>query len=472
MPATAPPHELDEAAILRACAQHAPPALAVRAGPGSARVVWVGPGLCDLLVLDPVDVLDQELAHVGPALFPTSPTTPGITLEDQPRPDWRVALRHLVAGGEAGVATAVVQAPDDSCVTVTVHARPIGPGNLWVAVLTPLPEPRVRLQEALAEAEHRFTALADYAPIGIMMSRAGLRLGYVNRFLTSLAGRSADRLLGTGWLDMVHSEDLPSVYELVQAVLAGEQGERTVRLTPVGDTQRWVRLRLAPVTTVRRAAGFIATVEDITSRRAWEEQLAYQAGHDPLTGLANRRRLVEEIATLLDSRRLRDRDFAVLFCDLDGFKQVNDRWGHDAGDRVLIDVARMISRTARDQDLVARLAGDEFVVVLRQVEGVAGAESAARRHLHGLSGEVSVAGERVRLSASLGVALPSPGDTPESLLRTADRLMYLAKQAGSGGYLLSEPPPSVPGRADDPGPPGSADATTTPRTHDPEAGPR
>jgi diguanylate cyclase (GGDEF)-like protein len=191
------------------------------------------------------------------------------------------------------------------------------------------------------------------------------------------------------------------------------------------------------VTTPRRAAGFIATVEDITARRAWEAQLAYQASHDPLTGLANRRVLLDRLADLLGGYRGQDRQFAVLFADLDGFKQVNDTLGHHAGDLVLIEVGRRLGAMAREHDLVARIAGDEFVIVLQQVRDGDEAEAAAGRYLTGLCAPVRIGAQDLPISASIGVALPGDGDTPESLLRAADRSMYHAKHTGPGRHHLN-----------------------------------
>jgi diguanylate cyclase (GGDEF)-like protein len=252
-----------------------------------------------------------------------------------------------------------------------------------------------------------------------------------------MTGRPAEFLLGTGWLDLVHVTDRAQVYEAVETVLAGTLAEMSVRILTVANGQRWVQARLAPVTTPRRSAGFIGTIEDITARRAWEEQLAYQAMHDPLTGLANRRRLVQALEELLEGQRAHDRQFAVLFCDLDGFKAINDSLGHDAGDRVLIEVARRLASTARDRDVVARVAGDEFVVVLRSVQTHAEAQASAKRHLAALGGPVYVSGRDIDISASVGVAFPMTDDTPETVLRAADRVMYEAKSTGRGQMRLA-----------------------------------
>jgi diguanylate cyclase (GGDEF)-like protein len=142
---------------------------------------------------------------------------------------------------------------------------------------------------------------------------------------------------------------------------------------------------------------------------------------------------------LLGSRRTRDKVAAVLFCDLDGFKQINDQLGHDAGDRVLIEVGQRLTTTARDHDLVARIAGDEFVVMIREVGSYADAEAAATRQLEALRPPIRVAGQVVQISASIGVAMARDYDTSTALLQAADRGMYEAKRAGRGMYRRSLP---------------------------------
>jgi diguanylate cyclase (GGDEF)-like protein/PAS domain S-box-containing protein len=303
--------------------------------------------------------------------------------------------------------------------------------------IEPVRDTLAEAEHALAVAEHRFAALAGTAPVGIFASEAGLRLGYVNDRFVALLGRPAHALVGTGWLDALHGVDHPALYRAVQTVLGGTPVELSVRLAHMTDVQHWLQFRLAPTTTPARAAGFIGTAEDVTYRRSWEEHLTYQAHHDPLTGLVNRRRLLEVLGEVLGSARAGDRDLAVLFLDLDGFKEINDRYGHEAGDRALVEVARRMHRVARDADLVARVAGDEFVVVLRQIGGVVEAEAAARRHLAALAVPLRVGAAELTLSASVGVAMPGGFDTPESLLRVADQSMYEAKAAGPGLYRLA-----------------------------------
>ena len=358
------------------------------------------------------------------------------------RLDGRVERVHVVvtpiASDSSATPTSGRVTPVGTIGQLPMPASPDG----WLVRVEPVSDRSAELELSLHQAEHRFAALAGCAPVGIFASEAGLRLGYVNDPFVGLTGLDAHALLGTGWLEAVHRDDLAAMYSAVQTVLAGTPVELAVRLAGGGgDVQRWMQVRLAPTTTPVQAAGFIGTAEDVTERRTWEEHITYQAQHDPLTGLVNRRKLLEVLHELMSGRRGRDRNFAVLFLDLDGFKSVNDTLGHDAGDRALIDVARRMQRVARDTDVLARVAGDEFVVVLRHVSTDEEAEAAARRHLEALRAPFRLGRTEVGLSASIGVALPAGFDTPEALLRAADRVMYEAKSAGNGEYRLAKVAP-------------------------------
>ena len=168
--------------------------------------------------------------------------------------------------------------------------------------------------------------------------------------------------------------------------------------------------------------------------RESEAQMSHQALHDPLTGLPNRRMLVECLQGALGESKGR---VAVLFLDLDGFKVVNDSLGHDAGDALLIQVAKRISATLRAGDMAARLGGDEFVVICRNVSQRAAAVRVAERLTCALAAPFTIAGREAYMSASIGIA--THDGTAEELLRDADVAMYSAKAGGKANYEIFEP---------------------------------
>ena len=179
---------------------------------------------------------------------------------------------------------------------------------------------------------------------------------------------------------------------------------------------------------------FYAFARDITARKKAEADLVHDALHDALTGLANRTALQSQLTLALNRTARGLTPPALLFIDLDRFKPVNDNHGHEAGDQVLVVVAERLRAVCRPQDLVARLAGDEFVVLLDESPTARDATLVAARIVTALSEPVVIDGRTVRISASVGVALARPDSTPESLIHDADDAMYQAKTAGPGRY--------------------------------------
>ncbi|MBX6378164.1 MAG: GGDEF domain-containing protein, partial [Clostridia bacterium] len=177
--------------------------------------------------------------------------------------------------------------------------------------------------------------------------------------------------------------------------------------------------------------------EDITARKCAESELEYLASHDPLTGAFNRRRFQEELHRLIAQARRTGRGGALLFVDLDNFKEVNDRLGHKAGDDVLRAVVRAIQARLRETDCLARLGGDEFGVAVVPANAEQALEIAER--ILGAVREqvVMVADQPVRLTASCGVALfPEHGETVDEVLVAADRNMYTAKEQGGNRAVV------------------------------------
>jgi diguanylate cyclase (GGDEF)-like protein len=170
---------------------------------------------------------------------------------------------------------------------------------------------------------------------------------------------------------------------------------------------------------------------------SWAATLAHRATHDELTGLANRAHLFSTLADSLDRMRSSGTQFAVLFLDLDGFKEVNDGLGHDAGDAVLQGIAERLRRQVRDHDLLARLGGDEFVVVLNDLGSAEQAVTIASRLCAAVAAPFAIGETKVTLGVSIGIAHASPDDTADSLLTSADRVMYEAKRDGGSRFVVS-----------------------------------
>jgi diguanylate cyclase (GGDEF)-like protein/PAS domain S-box-containing protein len=179
-------------------------------------------------------------------------------------------------------------------------------------------------------------------------------------------------------------------------------------------------------------------LRDISERRRIMDQLQKQAIHDPLTGLANRRLLFDRMANALLLAKRHQHRVGVLFLDLDGFKQINDRLGHAAGDWLLRAAAERIQGCVRGSDTSARIGGDEFVVLLPFVNTVAEVELTARRLIEKFGLTHGLTGSNVNVGMSVGVAVyPDHGSKAEDLLEVADRAMYAAKQSGGNRYQVA-----------------------------------
>jgi diguanylate cyclase (GGDEF)-like protein len=170
-------------------------------------------------------------------------------------------------------------------------------------------------------------------------------------------------------------------------------------------------------------------------RKGAEERIQYLATHDGLTGLPNRVMFGQLLGLELASARRYQRKLALLFIDLDGFKAVNDTLGHAAGDTLLKEMAARLKRTLRASDVVARLGGDEFVVLIQEANDAGQVSAVARKLLAATARPVEISGQECRVTASIGICM-YPGDAhdEESLMKSADRAMYLAKEAGKNNF--------------------------------------
>ncbi|MBD5633981.1 MAG: GGDEF domain-containing protein, partial [Candidatus Eremiobacteraeota bacterium] len=181
--------------------------------------------------------------------------------------------------------------------------------------------------------------------------------------------------------------------------------------------------------------GLVMIVSDVTERKRNEERISHLAYHDALTGLPTRNLFHDRLAVALARARRNDRKVAILMLDLDRFKDVNDRMGHQAGDRLLAHVAACLRRCVRSSDTVARVGGDEFVLVLDDLHGKSEAESVAEKLLRELRAPLEFGARTILPSASVGISLyPDDGDNAEDLLQHADAAMYRAKAGGRNAH--------------------------------------
>jgi diguanylate cyclase (GGDEF)-like protein/PAS domain S-box-containing protein len=290
---------------------------------------------------------------------------------------------------------------------------------------------RVEADRAREAAERRFEAGFAQAGIGTaILDLDGIPLR-VNTTVCTLLGRPPGVLIGRHWGEFNHPDEVspgPAVYARIAAGHDTYADERRY-VRPDGSVV-WAAMH---VTLVRDESGepdyFFAQLQDITERKAMEQELEHQALHDNLTGLPNRVLLADRLAHGLAGSMRRGTKLGVIFLDVDQFKMVNDSFGHTCGDSLLRQAAERISSAIRPGDTVARFGGDEFVVVCDDVS-VVEIEQISQRILETVRAPCLIEGQEVNVTASLGIALADPGATPESLLRDSDAAMYRAKELG------------------------------------------
>ena len=292
-----------------------------------------------------------------------------------------------------------------------------------------------------AEADQRYLLAARHAPIGIaIVSTDGAFLDS-NERLCRLLGYSREELIGKRFHEITHPDDLAVDVAHLEELLAGSA--ETYRIEKRYFTREgrvlWSQLTVA---LARDDLGnplyFISMIEDITAQRDAHLALAHRATHDSLTGLSNRTLLLDRATQALAQAHREGRPIALLFCDLDQFKLVNDSRGHDAGDAVLIETADRISANIRTSDTAARLGGDEFVVLCQQLSSTVEAERVAQRLIDMLTQPMDRAGG-ITMTVSIGIAFATPGINAADLLRNADAAMYKAKSEGRDRYALFTP---------------------------------
>jgi diguanylate cyclase (GGDEF)-like protein len=187
-----------------------------------------------------------------------------------------------------------------------------------------------------------------------------------------------------------------------------------------------------------RSGGVVRTYTDLTEYRLAEQQIAYMASHDEVTGLPNRSLFMDRLDVSLRQAAREKNRIAVLFVDLDGFKAVNDRLGHEAGDMILHQVAVRLVARVRASDTVARYGGDEFTLILNQISNAQDVGRVAQSIVDELTRPFTAKRETVMIGASVGVALyPEHAEAPEDLIRIADKAMYEVKHSGKRGYRLA-----------------------------------
>ena len=383
------------------------------------QIIYANPSVCRLLGYTEREMLQLGVADIHP----------------------KESLGHVASEFESQMRGEKALAPALPCLRkdgtvfyADVTATPIileGGREYLVGFFADITE-RKRAEEAIALQTQAMNAAGDH--IVILDDRG--RIIFANRAFENQTGYGAEEALGkTPQFLEPQTRGAASFKALWEIVKSAGSWRGDVLLQSKDGSAYTAEIDITPVHDEgSRATHWIMIARNIVDRKAYEEKLDYQAHHDALTGLPNRLGFTRRLSELLSDRRGKNR-VALMFLDLDRFKFVNDSLGHEVGDSVLAEAGQRLKSCVRGSDVVARIGGDEFTVILSRASSSDQVKQVASRILHALSRPFEVSGHRFTLGASIGISnYPDDAGNAETLLKNADAAMYEAKEAGGNTY--------------------------------------
>lgn len=415
-----------DAEPFRLAFEHSPVGIAI--GHPAVGIIYVNPAMCRLLGAARDEV--------------TVETFFAVTDRDE-HPEVRARMRAVLSGElESYAVEKRFSRPDGSELWVRLHVvsdlEPDGTRSIVVHAEDITERKEVEL--ALRASDDRFRALMRHSTDVVVITNPDSTIRYVSPAVEAVLGYSPEDFCAQDPVHFVHGDDRAIWRE--QWAQANADPEKAVELElramHADGRYRWFEVTLRNLIDDRAVGGVLTHFHDVTDRHRAEQDLVHQTLHDTLTDLPNRALLLDRLGHALDrTERSEGPGVAVLFVDLDRFKEVNDSLGHAAGDALLVEVGARLRSTVRPADTVARLAGDEFVICCEDVTSRTEAVAMAERVLHALREPFAPGGSAVQLGASVGIALAGrPTDTPETLLRDADTAMYFAKGHGRDRFEI------------------------------------
>jgi diguanylate cyclase (GGDEF)-like protein/PAS domain S-box-containing protein len=351
-----------------------------------------------------------------------------------------LSLSARVMGGESVEVETQRMRKDGSLVDVSILAKPIATEKDEPAIYIFYRNITARKQdqEALRKSEERHRTVLQAAPDPVIVRNMDGRVIYLNPAFTRVLGWTMEECRDSS-IDFVPEENLPETRAFMDHLRHGRafSGVETRRFTKDG---RIVDVSISGAVFLDadgQPDGYIITLQDISDRRKKDEELRYVAYHDSLTGLPNRKSFYMRLDDLLQhsSRRRSDRSWALMFLDLDKFKQVNDTLGHDTGDWLLKSVAERLKGCLRETDHLYRLGGDEFTIILTNLDRDIDVARVTRKILKAIKRPFTFNGHEIFTSTSIGISVfPSDGWEVEGLVKSADMAMYAAKEGGGNDY--------------------------------------
>ncbi len=297
-------------------------------------------------------------------------------------------------------------------------------------------------ETVLHNLQAQFDSVFESPAIGMAIQDLNGRWRLVNDALAKMIGYQPSDLVKMTFRDITHPDDLDANLDKLQRLLDGthERFQMEKRYIHRNGSTVSVILTVSAVRNrARKLVRFVSQVQDVTERKQLETQLLYKASHDVLTGLPNRALFMDRVEHALARIQRSGGQIAVMFLDLDGFKAINDLYGHEQGDRLLVEIGRRLRTCARAGDTVARLGGDEFTILLEQVSHPSIAMEVAQRVRETLRYPIMLGEHVTTISPSIGIAISfERDDRADAMLHDADIAMYAAKRAGKDRAIVAK----------------------------------
>ena len=351
----------------------------------------------------------------------------------------------LLASGETIVAEDVIADGGGNSRHIIRHisrftnakGEPVG----VIAVLTDITDFK-HVTQALEASEGRFKALTESAmDIVTVLDEQGV-IVYQSPSVMHLLGHDPGAMIGRSQFDLVHRDDVKAMRAMFDVLIARGRMSHPIEFRVRSKAGNWVTLESIGKNCldIPGVRGIIVNTRDVSDRKTIQQRIQHLAYHDALTDLPNRSLMQDRISQAIGRAERANKRFAVMFIDIDNFKNVNDTLGHDTGDELLRQIARRLIDSVRVHDTIARQGGDEFIVLLDQLEGQLGATRVAQKILEALRAAFALSGTDQHVSGSIGIALyPDDGTDAPTLLKNADTAMFHGKAQGKNTYQFFTP---------------------------------
>jgi diguanylate cyclase (GGDEF)-like protein/PAS domain S-box-containing protein len=315
-----------------------------------------------------------------------------------------------------------------------------------------------RSEERVRSSEERLRTITNNVPVLISYLDSNLHYQFANAMYKEWLGMRSEDMIGRSIKQVLGDSYFEERKPSLERALGGAMSNVELKVSRKGH-DRILSTTYIPHHRDGKVVGIYVLATDATASRQHERQLLALANADPLTGLPNRRMYEFNLAKALATNRRQKSGLALMYLDLDGFKQINDSFGHSTGDNVLVEFGKRIKPILRETDMLARLAGDEFTITLEAVTTLESCELVAKKILDALARPFMIASQRLAVSASIGVVFAGEQSSFQSLSHQADLALYSAKRSGKNRFsIVSEAAPARPTapRMESPVVPGTA----------------